>query len=104
MSRHPASTGLGLVGLVLAGSLVAAACTSNAASSSPTTPAPNTSSPNTSTSGSSAQPSDGGGEVTIRMATVGDPGNPSVGVVQTFGGPNGQFVDPPKNTGHLQDL
>ena len=60
---------------------------------------PNTSSPDTSTSGSSAQPSDGGGEVTIRMATVGDPGNPSVGVVQTFGGPTGQFVDPPKDTG-----
>jgi hypothetical protein len=37
--------------------------------------------------------------VTIRMATVGDPGNPSLGVVQTFGGPKGQFVDPPKNTG-----
>jgi hypothetical protein len=33
------------------------------------------------------------------MATVGDPGNPSVGVVQTFGGPKGMFVDPPKNTG-----
>jgi hypothetical protein len=40
-----------------------------------------------------------GGVVTIRMAAVGDPGNPSVGVVQTFGGPKGQFVDPPKNTG-----
>jgi hypothetical protein len=33
------------------------------------------------------------------MAMVGDPGNPSVGVVQTFGGPKGDFVDPPKNTG-----
>ncbi len=30
------------------------------------------------------------------MAIVGDPGNPSVGVIQTFGGPKGQFVDPPK--------
>jgi hypothetical protein len=39
------------------------------------------------------------GVVTIPMAMVGDPGNPSVGVVQTFGGPKGQFVDPPKNTG-----
>ncbi len=39
------------------------------------------------------------GVVTIKMAIVGDPGNPSVGVVQTFGGPPGQFVDPPKNTG-----
>ena len=39
------------------------------------------------------------GVVTITMTTVGDPGNPSVGVVQTFGGPKGQFVDPPENTG-----
>jgi hypothetical protein len=39
------------------------------------------------------------GVVTIQMAMVGDPGNPSVGVVQTFGGPKGDFVDPPKNTG-----
>jgi hypothetical protein len=39
------------------------------------------------------------GVITIQMATVGDPGNPSVGVIQTFGGPNGQFVDPPENTG-----
>ena len=40
-----------------------------------------------------------GGVVTIQMAMVGDPGNPSVGVIQTFGGPKGDFVDPPKNTG-----
>ncbi len=39
------------------------------------------------------------GVVTIRMAMVGDPGNPSVGVIQTFGGPKGKFVDPPKGTG-----
>ncbi len=42
------------------------------------------------------------GVVAIRMAMVGDPGNPSVGVIQTFGGPKGQFVDPPvppKDTG-----
>jgi hypothetical protein len=39
------------------------------------------------------------GVVTIKMATVGDPGNPSVGVIQTFGGPNGNFVVPPQNTG-----
>jgi formylglycine-generating enzyme required for sulfatase activity len=37
--------------------------------------------------------------VTIDMAVVGDPGNPSVGVVQTFGGPKGKFVDPPNGTG-----
>jgi hypothetical protein len=41
-----------------------------------------------------------GGVVTIPMAVVGDPGNPSVGVVQTFGGPKGQFVDPPANKGN----
>jgi hypothetical protein len=39
------------------------------------------------------------GVITITMAVVGDPGNPSVGVIQTFGGPKGQFVDPPKGTG-----
>ncbi len=39
------------------------------------------------------------GVVTITMAIVGDPGNPSVGVVQTFGGPKGHFVEPPENTG-----
>ena len=36
------------------------------------------------------------------MATVGDPGNPSVGVIQSFGGPAGHFVNPPvrpKDTG-----
>jgi formylglycine-generating enzyme required for sulfatase activity len=33
------------------------------------------------------------------MATVGDPGNPSVGVIQSFGGPKGDFVDPPQNKG-----
>jgi hypothetical protein len=39
------------------------------------------------------------GVVTITMAIVGDPGNPSVGVVQTFGGPKGSFVEPPENKG-----
>ncbi len=39
------------------------------------------------------------GVVTITMAIVGDPGNPSVGVVQTFGGPKGSFVQPPENQG-----
>jgi hypothetical protein len=33
------------------------------------------------------------------MAVVGDPGNSSVGVIQTFGGPKGALVDPPKGTG-----
>jgi formylglycine-generating enzyme required for sulfatase activity len=49
--------------------------------------------------GSSSTSHGQGSVITISTATVGDPGNPSVGVVQTFGGPKGQFVDPPKNTG-----
>jgi hypothetical protein len=41
------------------------------------------------------------GVVTISVARVGDPGNPSVGVLQTFGltGTKGQQVAPPENTG-----
>jgi formylglycine-generating enzyme required for sulfatase activity len=41
------------------------------------------------------------GVVTITMAIVGDPGNPSVGVIQTFGltGNKSQRVEPPENTG-----
>jgi hypothetical protein len=53
-----------------------------------------------STSGSSAPDGAARGVVTIRMATVGDPGNPSVGVVQTFGvGKGVKVVQPPKGTG-----
>ena len=47
----------------------------------------------------STGPAPTGNEITIAMAVVGNPGNPSVGVVQTFGGPPGKFVDPPTNTG-----
>jgi hypothetical protein len=39
------------------------------------------------------------GVVTITMAMVGDPGNPSVGVIQTFGGSKNDFVVPPENSG-----
>ncbi len=39
------------------------------------------------------------GVVKLQMVTVGDPGNHSVGVIQTFGGPKGEFVDLPKGTG-----
>lgn len=49
-----------------------------------------------STTSASASNAANTGVVTIRMAIVGDPGNPSVGVIQSFGGPTGQFVDPPK--------
>ena len=50
-------------------------------------------------SGAAAAPVPKRGVVTITMAMVGNPGNPSVGVVQTFGGPRGNFVEPPENTG-----
>ncbi len=41
------------------------------------------------------------GVVTVSMAMVGDPGNPSVGVIQTFGltGNKATKVDPPENSG-----
>jgi hypothetical protein len=41
------------------------------------------------------------GVVTIAMAMVGDPGNPSVGVIQTFGltGNSATKVEPPENSG-----
>jgi len=39
------------------------------------------------------------GVLTFKMVEVGDPGNHSVGVIQTFGGPKGEFVDLPKGTG-----
>ncbi len=80
------------VGLLAALAIGATACDT---SSDTTTSADTT----TSTDTTSVLPIEERGVVTIRMATVGDPGNKSVGVVQTFGGPKGQFVDPPKGTG-----
>jgi hypothetical protein len=77
-----------VTGMVMA-SLVGLACSSNASRSG-------------GPAGTVLSPAPLGGEVSIAMATVGDPGNPSVGVVQTFGGPTGQFVDPPKGTGIYQ--
>jgi len=50
-------------------------------------------------SGAAASATPKRGVVSITMAIVGDPVNPSVGVTQTFGGPKGQFVDPPANKG-----
>lgn len=82
---------LALIGTVAALSLVAAGCT---ASSSPSESATGGTG-----SGSAVAGVARGGVVTITMAIVGDPGNPSVGVIQTFGGPKGQFVDPPENKG-----
>lgn len=43
------------------------------------------------------------GEVTLRMVTVGDPGNKSVGVVTTFVAGPGKFVQIPANGGVYQD-
>ncbi len=84
-----------LAGTVAALSLVVAGCTgsnsSGAKASASTTGSTTSASPVASVAK--------GGVVTITMAIVGDPGNPSVGVVQTFGGPTGQFVDPPENKG-----
>ena len=75
---------------------IAIACSSGSSSHpSTTTTAPR----NTTASGDSTSVVTKRAVVTIRMAMIGDPGNPSVGVVQTFGGPKGEFVDPPKNTG-----
>jgi formylglycine-generating enzyme required for sulfatase activity len=77
---------IAFVGLLAALSVGATACGSSTSST-------------TSTTSSSQVPIAKRGVITIAMATVGDPGNHSVGVVQTFGGPKGQFVDPPKGTG-----
>ncbi len=54
-----------------------------------------------STSATSSVPQVGKrGVVTIPMAVVGDPGNPSVGVIQTFGVAKGvKLAQPPKGTG-----
>ena len=84
-----------LVVLLVALSVGATACSDDSGSSA-TTSADTTTSTD---SGSSALPIEKRGIVTIRLAKVGDPGNKSVGVIQTFGGPKGQFVDPPKGTG-----
>jgi hypothetical protein len=99
---------IALLGLLAALPVGVAACggkshsTSTTAATATTAGATTTSAAATATSpaSSSSGPIVGRrGVVTMRMAIVGDPGNPSVGVVQTFGGPKGKFVDPPKNTG-----
>jgi formylglycine-generating enzyme required for sulfatase activity len=91
-----------LVGVLVALSVGLAACGS---SSSTTTSSESASSSESGSSGESESTADESesvlpvskrGVVTIPMAVVGDPGNPSVGVVQTFSGPKGEFVDPPK--------
>jgi len=87
---------LALVGTAAAFSLVAAGCTPSGSLGAK----PSASTTGSMGSGSAVASVARGGVVTIPMAIVGDPGNPSVGVVQTFGGPKGQFVDPPENKGN----
>jgi hypothetical protein len=77
---------LAMMGTIAALTVLTAACTSSATTA--------TTSP--SSASSVAKP----GVVTVPMAMVGDPGNPSVGVIQTFGlAGKGQFVELPKGTG-----
>ena len=79
---------MALIGLVAALSLGAAACGGSSSSST------------TAGSSSPVLAVAKRGVVTITMAVVGDPGNPSVGVLQTFGLGGGEnFVQPPKGTG-----
>jgi hypothetical protein len=88
--------------MLVAGALAAlsvgvAACGGGGKSSSTSSSTTTGTAAATSAASGSSVPSVGSpGVVTIRMALVGDPGNPSVGVIQSFGGPKGQFVDPPK--------
>ncbi len=87
---------LALIGTAAAFSLVAAGCTANGSPGAK----PSASTTGSTGSGSAVASAARGGVATIPMAVVGDPGNPSVGVIQTFGGPKGQFVDPPENKGN----
>jgi hypothetical protein len=86
---------LALIGTAAALSLVAAGCTASSSAGAK----PSASTTGSTGSGSAVASITKRGVVTIPMAMVGDPGNSSVGVIQTFGGPKGQFVDPPKGTG-----
>jgi len=86
---------LALVGTAVVLTALAAGCTGDSSSGASSTPGPSSGAPS-----DTAVPTDGvPGEVTFTMATVGEPKNPSVGVVQTFGGPKGNFVDLPEGTG-----
>jgi hypothetical protein len=95
----------GLLAVLSAGVAACGGHSKSSSTSSSTTTATAAAAPATTSAGSSSSTSSSSGRVgklgvvTIQIATVGDPGNPSVGVVQSFGGPKGKFVDPPKNTG-----
>jgi hypothetical protein len=78
---HNLSVRLGLIIAMFASLSAVLAFGTPSASAAPTVPKP--------------------GVVTISMAMVGHPGNPSVGVIQTFGftGNKATKVDPPENSG-----
>lgn len=92
MQVLPSHIGRGVrlvLGAALAATMVAACSSSSGSSPSATTATPDT------------RPVVAEGDrgiVEVRMVTVGDPGNSSVGVVSVFGGQN-QFVAPPANGG-----
>jgi formylglycine-generating enzyme required for sulfatase activity len=88
--------GLAIAGLITAVSVSASACSSDDSSTTSSTTTSASTAASSSPSGRVARP----GVVTIDTATVGDPGNPSVGVVQTFGvGKGVKAVQPPEGTG-----
>jgi hypothetical protein len=88
---------MALAALLAALSVGVAACGGGSKSSRTSSSTTTGTAATTSAASGSAVPNVGSpGVVTIQMALVGDPGNPSVGVIQSFGGPKGQFVDPPK--------
>jgi formylglycine-generating enzyme required for sulfatase activity len=92
MRRHR----LALVGMLAVLTIGATACSDDKSSSATTT-----STTTSTTTGSSVLPIAKRGVVTIPMATVGDPGNPSVGVWQvfkTFGASGAGVTLPPDNS------
>lgn len=116
MAFHAKSTKFRLAMATLAVSLVAAACTDDQDGSASTTAAGDGATttveattttapaPTTSIAGSTTTTGDDSGEaprgeVTLRMVTVGDPGNASVGVLTTFVAGEGQFVQIPEDGG-----
>jgi hypothetical protein len=80
---------IALVAMIAALSAAAAGCSRSSSSGAEPSTSPSATSSGTSLGAlvTGMKP----GVVTFKMAIVGDPGNPSVGVIQTFGGPKGDF-------------
>src|SRR4051794_22480949 len=92
---------LALVALLAAFTVGATACSDDKSSSATTSADTTTATTSTSTTGGVALPVAKRGVVTIQTATVGDPGNPSVGVWQVFktlGTSNTNVTLPPDNS------